>query len=314
MEKISIILPVYNGEKFINSCIKSILEQTYKKFELIIINDGSTDNTLRILKSYTDKRIKIYTQNNKGTGAARNLGLQYVSGDYITFVDSDDTININFLKEMCRIIEKYKADIISCECKDKKETPKIQILTKYEGIKYLIALPEKIKMSTTAKLFRKEILNQIWFDEHNHFEDIEFVTKVFLKANRIIYYNKKLYQYNFIKNSRSTFFKNDDRIQACLSSLKEIEKSDSSLIDDYTTYTVFNAIAIANMMIIKKQYNQQLLEKIKKMVRENKGKVKNSNYIFYKKMQIYIFNTNFNFYKFIYRFLNKIIKWKRIMR
>ena len=87
MKKISVIVPIYNSEKYISNCIDSILSQEYKDFELLLINDGSTDNTINIINSYNDGRIKIYNQENKGAGSARNLGLKYATGKYIVFID-----------------------------------------------------------------------------------------------------------------------------------------------------------------------------------------------------------------------------------
>ena len=93
---ISVIMPVYNVEKYVSDCIESVLNQTYKNFELIIVNDGSTDNSLNEAKKYLcDSRVHIYSQENKGLSAARNTGLKCVKGDYIYFIDSDDVINQN---------------------------------------------------------------------------------------------------------------------------------------------------------------------------------------------------------------------------
>lgn len=89
---ISVIVPAYNAEKYIKKCIKSILNQTYSNFEIIIVNDGSTDNTLNIINEFNDKRIRIINQKNGGVSNAKNTALDIIKGDYVTFVDSDDTI------------------------------------------------------------------------------------------------------------------------------------------------------------------------------------------------------------------------------
>ena len=108
MELISIILPVYNGEQLIERCIESILKQTYKNFELIIVNDGSTDKTLEKIQKYKDERIRIINQSQQGTGQARNAGLKEVLGNYVCFIDSDDTVDENFLKTMYELIKQNK--------------------------------------------------------------------------------------------------------------------------------------------------------------------------------------------------------------
>ena len=109
MDKISVIVPVYNAEKFIDKCIESVINQTYKEIELILVNDGSKDNSLKILQKYEKqypKMIKVFNQTNKGVGAARNLGIKHVTGKYIFFLDSDDWIESDYLFKLHNDIEK----------------------------------------------------------------------------------------------------------------------------------------------------------------------------------------------------------------
>lgn len=104
---LSIIIPVYNKEKYIRDCINSILAQTFTNFEIIIINDGSTDNTIKILKSFKDSRIKLINTNNNGVSTARNIGINHASGEYITFIDGDDTIDPDYCEKIANEILKY---------------------------------------------------------------------------------------------------------------------------------------------------------------------------------------------------------------
>ena len=147
MSEVSIIVPIYNSEKYISACIESILHQTYKDFELLLIDDGSTDNTNNIIKKYKDSRIKIYRQENKGTGAARNLGMKHANGNYLTFVDSDDAIEQRYLEIMLNACKNNNADIVSCVYMKNDKEPKTKILNNTEAFRYLISLPEKIPMS-----------------------------------------------------------------------------------------------------------------------------------------------------------------------
>ena len=96
---ISIVVPTYNNEKFLDKCVESILSQTYHEFELLIINDGSTDNTINVLQPYLkkDKRIKLHNTKNKGVSSARNLGISKAKGEYICFIDSDDWVEKDYL-------------------------------------------------------------------------------------------------------------------------------------------------------------------------------------------------------------------------
>ena len=114
MIKISIIIPVYNTEKYLKKCLDSIINQTLKSLEIICIDDCSTDNSLNILKEYQlkDKRIKIIEQKeNKGQGVARNLGLNIAEGEYIGFIDSDDWVDLNFFEKLYFAAKKYNSDV-----------------------------------------------------------------------------------------------------------------------------------------------------------------------------------------------------------
>ena len=115
MKKISVIVPVYNTEEYIEKCINSITGQTYKNLEIIVVNDGSTDNSLNILKSLQskDSRIRIINQENKGVSAARNTGLDNTTGEYIAFVDSDDYLEKNMYEKMLKYMGESGADLVS---------------------------------------------------------------------------------------------------------------------------------------------------------------------------------------------------------
>ena len=132
MNKISVIIPVYNSEKYISRCIDSIIAQSYENWELILVNDGSTDNSLNILNHYKQKdfRIFVYSQKNKGPGAARNLGIKNASGDYIVFIDSDDFISANYFE----LLSTKNEDIVFIDIEqidDKSRKIKSEYMSKY---------------------------------------------------------------------------------------------------------------------------------------------------------------------------------------
>ena len=111
MPKVSVIIPVYNVEKYLHECLDSLLNQTLKDIEIIAVDDGSTDSSLKILKDYAkkDKRLKVLTQENKGAGAARNLGMKHATGSYLSILDSDDYFDHSMLELLYKKAEKTKA-------------------------------------------------------------------------------------------------------------------------------------------------------------------------------------------------------------
>ena len=116
--KYSIIVPVYNVEQFLETCIESILHQNFIDYEIIAVNDGSTDGSKEILEDYLKKteRLKVIHQRNKGLGGARNTGIQTATGDYLLLLDSDDYLEMNALETLATYLDKYNLDILAFDC------------------------------------------------------------------------------------------------------------------------------------------------------------------------------------------------------
>ena len=204
MELISVIMPVYNGEKFVEKSINSVLKQTYKNFELIIINDGSTDNTEEICLKYAkkDRRIKYFKIKNSGPSGARNKGIELSTGKYIMFIDSDDLYMENILEKMLHIAKQgYECVICNRILKNSKEEKKIQLAEntmkiKNEFMEYL----QKNKMFNPPynKLYMTSILkdNKIRFDSNFICgEDYKFNIDYFDKIKTAKFINEFLYVY-----------------------------------------------------------------------------------------------------------------------
>ena len=135
--KISVIIPIFNAEKYISDCLESIINQTLKDIEIILINDGSNDKTEQIIKEYAkkDKRIIILKQKNKGAGAARNSGIQISKGEYISFIDSDDMFHFKTLEIAYENLIKFNADIVLFYGRNFKQKKDIIINEKIESYK-----------------------------------------------------------------------------------------------------------------------------------------------------------------------------------
>lgn len=212
-EKISVLVPVYNSEKYLVKCIGSILNQTYKNIELIIINDGSNDKSYDIIEEYKNKdsRIIVIHTENKGVSHARNVALDNAKGNFITFVDSDDYIDEDYLDILYKTLKKENADISTCNCRFIEEDTN-KSYTKNFGIdKVLIMDSEKavenlfyynyIRHSPWGKLYKKELFNNLKYIENKNYEDLELTYKIFLQAKKIVYIPNSKYNYLLRKGS-----------------------------------------------------------------------------------------------------------------
>ena len=208
MEKlISVVINVYNCEKFITKCLESVINQTYKNLEILIINDGSTDNTLKICESYKDERIRIITTQNFGLSKSRNIGIDNAKGEYLYFIDADDFIEndtIEYLYNMCKT---YNVKISSCRTKDiydynfifNNENEEIKIISNLEMLKKILLSKERAG-NFWNKLYVKELFDDLRFEERP-INDVVIVYKLILKVEKIAYSNQVKYYYLQRKDS-----------------------------------------------------------------------------------------------------------------
>lgn len=207
---ISIIVPAYNVEKYIDKCIESLINQTYENIEIIIINDGSSDDTEKKVKKYKDKRIKYYKNENQGIGKTRNFGIEVSTGEYLMFVDSDDFLDLDACFLLHDKIIKEKLDIVVCDFyKIYDNLDKEEVLL---GNFYNSSLEDNpkliniINLSPWNKIYRSSIIknNKIKFVENKKYEDVPFVTEILKRAKKIGKINKPLNYYSIHSNSETT--------------------------------------------------------------------------------------------------------------
>lgn len=221
MPKISIIIPIYNVEKYLKKCLDSVINQTFQDTEIILVNDGSPDNSQIIVNEYKKKypkKIKFYIKENGGLSSARNYGLKYAKGEYILFIDSDDYIDCTMVEKLYSSIEKNHSDIAMCdfikvyENKTKKDYVKTFYGDEYDKKNFLMSSP-----GVCIKLVKRKIIkdNKIKFMENVWFEDVAFSLKLILMSSKISYVNEGLYYYFKHKSSimhSSNVLKNQDLI------------------------------------------------------------------------------------------------------
>lgn len=214
MSKISVIFPVYNTEKYLDIALGSLINQTFKDFEVIAVNDGSSDNSFELLSNYSkfDERIKVFSTQNNGLSQARNFGVSKAQGKYVTFIDSDDYVSPVFLERLYKNLESTKSDFVFCD--SLKIAPETNEVSSWDAIskKEIQAhtkknffsedeVPalfwERILPSAWGKMYRRSFISDLKFPSGLIFEDVPYYSECYLKAKRISFDFERLYYYRF---------------------------------------------------------------------------------------------------------------------
>lgn len=240
-KKVSIIIPVYNAEKSIERCIDSVINQTYKNIEIVIIDDGSTDNTKAILKNYIDERVIIIYKQNEGVSIARNIGIENSTGEYITFLDADDWLEYDAIEKLVICKEDLKVDIVRynyylnySKCKKIENIMKI----KDEDINCRLNIDNKIinyfiegsiEGYVWLLLIGRDIVSE--FNKDIFFmEDFIFIINVMKKAKSICFFDKCLYHYYSNQNGAS---KSLDNIENKLNNIILVTNKANKILESY---------------------------------------------------------------------------------
>lgn len=286
--KISIIIPIFNAEKYLKKCLNSIQSQSLDDIEIICIDDGSNDNSLSILKEYAkdDNRFKIYVEENKGPGAARNYGIKKAKGNYILFVDSDDWIEKNTLEEIYKTAINNKSDIVlfnSIEFRPNNTQHKRVYInnkkTDYAHFSFNYKYDKKLVMNSYltiwSKLHRTDFLreNNILFFESNLFEDVLFHIQTMIKAKNIsynpnFYYNYRRTELNTRQNN-SIKSKNNLMIFDIFKEIEELLIENNVMHDLEINYFIFKLTEMENIINnTNDKYKDESLNKIKNNLNE----------------------------------------------
>lgn len=273
---ISIVVPVYNVEKYVSKCIESILMQDYVNFELLLVDDGSTDKSGLICEKYKkqDKRIRIFHKENGGLSDARNYGIDRAKGELITFIDSDDTIKTNYLTLLIKALNEEQADIVQAnmytsQSKIKEENRSKRVYSGEEAFEQLMMFKD-VKVYAWAKLYRISLFkeNKLKYPIGKIMEDSFTTFKLLLNSNRVVCLNDKLYFYRQRNDSimnRSFNRKNLDLLQAPNEISLYLESNnfeDEKAFLDY--YSVRIDCNIYNNIIASNIYNNSDLIEIRR--------------------------------------------------
>ena len=325
MPEISVIVPVYNCEKYLEKCINSILSQTFDDLELILINDGSSDNSGKICDEFKEKdsRVKIVHQKNMGVSVARNVGLDVSEGKYIGFIDGDDYIESDMYEFLYNNIKKNEAEVAICGIanifmKNNGSEKLTRQTSNFSGVKVLNgekAFSESLKskifsVNPVNKLFDKKLFKGEHFPEGKISEDAFLIPKVLLKANKVVCSSDIKYYYIRHENSITTsnFFDKDWNVtEAYLNHLNTIKKHYPKLIKEaefryFWSYTyVLDKMIVSKNKVSKSDYDKAL-----KFIRKNIFKIIFNPYFSLKrKIVSCVLMINENLYKKLIIKVNK---------
>ena len=319
MDKISIIVPFYNVEKYAPKCIESIINQTYTNLEIILVDDGSPDTCGKICDDYAlkDGRIKVIHKKNAGLSDARNVGIKEATGKYIGFVDGDDYIEKDMYKYLYNLIKENNADISICgveevyedgSIQDEKAKESIEILSKEDAIKELL-LDKKVRSHAWDKLYKRELFENIEYPYGRKMEDIATTYKLFDLSNKIVIGEEIKYYYlqrnNGIMGSKSTKMW-VDYYELALERYNDLKITYPQMLE--------NNIALMNIIIdLYGQPNEELKEYLKKnKIKKEYNKIYSTKALKYNlkrndKIKMILMRVSGNLYRKIYKkyMLNK---------
>lgn len=333
-KKVSVIIPVYNVEKYLGRCVDSILKQTFQEFELLLVDDGSTDNSGKIAKQFSEEypdKIKYIYQPNNGSGAARNTGIQNAKCDIIVFIDSDDYIHEDMLFQMYNKMEEESLDIVICDYQRVDENDEItEIHREYLDEKECLVPNEEKQLlfadpSSCNKMFKKSLFveNDIYFPTKVWYaEDMRTIMKVIAVSNRIGYIATPFYNYF----TRSDSKMNTDNIE------RQVEVIDA--IDDLLTFfkvrniydqyyaeleylTIQHVYVYAIARIARMDYKSGLIRQFKNYVKINFSNYKKNKYLnllskkerLFFKLTLYNLTWVISFLSKMKLFIRNVEKW-----
>ncbi len=312
---ISIIVPVYNSDKFLKRCLESIVSQIYTDLEIILIDDGSTDQSSLICDEFAaqDERIVVVHKKNEGVVKTRNLGLEIAKGEFIGFIDSDDYILPDMYQYLIDIMDSTGADIACCGISrrykksnkkfDTKSFSGTRIYDKEEAL-YRFQLGDDISVTVWNKIFKASVLKELEFENYGRLDDARFVCKAIEKSDLVAFGSEAKYIYEIRDNSitQSGFNKSTyDILKVTDENYDSIKKANNNRFN-YSIGRIVWYIVFSNEMIKGKKVDHQVIIKLKKMIHENWNYIKKcDDFGFERKAQIFMIANCFFVYSIVYK-------------
>ncbi len=293
MIKVSIIVPVYNVEEYLGKCVNSLIAQTYKNIEIILVDDGSSDNCPHICDEFgkTDSRVKVIHKENGGLSSARNSGIRIAIGDYIAFVDSDDYVKENYIELLlnacvennctvsaCGYYEYYSEDNYNIVCGESDG-----VISSIDAVKDIFTMKNEICVVAWNKLYAKELFidNNISYPEGKIHEDVFTTYKLCALADNVAYVNEPLYYYVQRQTSIMGQSFSPKRLQLieAVESISPFVKENSPVFDDaYDYYMFLNYLTLLNTMADCKYKDNSLFKELRGKVLAMLPKLKTNMY------------------------------------
>lgn len=307
---ISIIVPIYNVEKYLEKCIRSLIHQSYSKIEILLIDDGSTDECPNICDKFEkeDSRIKTFHKENGGLSDARNKGIEESKGEYITFVDSDDYLDEHYIEILYNVMIKNNADLVISGLKDYYDGEKIkenldnefeEVLTKQQVYRKMF-LQDEIDVNACGKLYQKQIFENLKYPKDMLYEDIQIIDDIIERCDKIVYTTYK--GYNYLQRTGSIMYgkmspKRMSLISKTQDLIKLMKKKYPSNIDAAIKRYVYCNFHVLGRAILDDRFNNECKVIRKNILEYKKNIFKENIYTKKEKMAIILLKLGLWWYK-----------------
>lgn len=320
---ISIIVPIFNSKLYLDKCINSIISQSYKNLEIILINDGSTDSSFEICKKHAelDKRIKIINKKNGGAAQARNIAINKSKGEYLAFVDSDDYVHVNFIETLFENAKSKNADISACNyyCDyndgrivNRPNKPNKKDFDNLQAVRDLLLENSTLETILCNKLFKRKLFmdNNLKLIEGEIYEDTRIMYRLAFYAQKITFINKPLYYYLQRDGSVMNHGVNLNNLNLQTLITKEadtwLKQRTNKLNDEIEAFHLTGQINSLNYMVDGKKIYNNIWRKIAINMRKNRKEYLNNPYISKSRKMLVVlpkfFKTPYKLIRFIYNY------------